>query len=268
MQHDTDDRNYERNLWSVKKWRHVYIAIGAFADMDRLPHFEKMMAHPVLLVPQKIPVDEDAILPCFPNIVEAVPGEFNATPFFTTHTIPFHELQARVALHIWPHSIKIPPDQSDLYDIPNDTFCNSQILSQNCMSKPTKEDNDASLLAMENRLFDRLMDIMQYQSQAMYAFVDRHVHHFSNCCDNAQPLHNIVTDSSITPPRLNKPTIQETPYDDEISITSPNLNRPTIQETPDGDEISITPPSFNALPIQETPDGDEITTSSQSNISP
>jgi hypothetical protein len=73
--------------------------------------------------------------------------------------------------------------------------------------KPTKEDNDASLLAMENCLFDRLMDdVMQDQSQAMYAFFDRHVHHFSNFCDNAQPLHNSVTDSSSTPPRLNERT--------------------------------------------------------------
>jgi hypothetical protein len=136
------------------------------------------------------------------------------------------------------------------------------------MSKPTKDDNDASLLAMENHLFDRLMDAMQDQSQAMYDFVDHHVHHFYNYCDNAQPLHTIVTDSSSNPPRLNEPTIQDTPDGDEISSTSPNLNRPTIQETPDDHEISITPPYFNALPIQETPDDDEITTSSESNISP
>jgi hypothetical protein len=78
----------------------VSIAIGAFADMDRLPDFDKMVAHPALLVPQKIPVDEDAILPYFPNLVEAVPGEFNATPFVMAHNIPFHELQVHVALHI------------------------------------------------------------------------------------------------------------------------------------------------------------------------
>jgi hypothetical protein len=136
------------------------------------------------------------------------------------------------------------------------------------MSKPTKEDNDAMLLAMENRLFDRLMDVMQDQSQSIYAFVDHHVHHFSNCCDNAQPLHNIVIDSSSTPPRLNEPTTQENPDGDEISSTSPNLNRPTIQETPDRNGIGITPPSFNTLPIQENPDGDEIKTSSESNINP
>jgi hypothetical protein len=136
------------------------------------------------------------------------------------------------------------------------------------MSKPTKEDNDASLLAMENRLLDRLMDAMQGQSKAMYAFVDHHVHHLSNSCDNAQPLHNSVADSSSNPPHLNEPTIQETPDGDEISSTSPNSNRPTIEETPDGDEISTIPPYFNALPIQENPDDDEIAIPSERNISP
>jgi hypothetical protein len=76
------------------------------------------------------------------------------------------------------------------------------------MSKPTKEDNDVILLAMENHLFDRLMDAMQAQSQAMYAFVDRHVHHLSNSCDNAQPLHNIIAEYSSTPPHLNEPTMR------------------------------------------------------------
>jgi hypothetical protein len=257
----------------------VSIAIGAIADMDRLPDFDEMLAHPALLVPQKIPVDKDAILPYFLNLVEAIPGEFKATSYVTAHKIPFHELQAFVALYIWPHSIKLPPDQSDPYDIPNSTFCNSQILSEKCMSKPTKEDNDASLLVMENCLFELFMDAMQDQSQAMYTFVDHHVHHLSDSCDNAQPLYNIVTDSSSTPPRLNEPTIQETPDDDEIISTSPNPNIPsiletpdgdipTIQETPDGDEISTTPPYFNALPIQETPDGNEIEKSSEINISP
>jgi hypothetical protein len=136
------------------------------------------------------------------------------------------------------------------------------------MLKPTKKDNDVSLLATEKRLFDPLMDAMQDQYQAMYAFVDHNVHHFSNSCDNAQPLYNSFTYTNSTAPHSNEPIIQETPDGDEISCTSPNLNRPTIQETPDGDKISITPPYFNALPIQETPDGDEIATSSESNISP
>jgi hypothetical protein len=111
---------------------------------------------------------------------------------------------------------------------------------------------------MDNHLFDRFIDDTKDQSQAMHAFTDHQVHHLSNSCDNAQPLHNIVTYSSNTPPCLNEPTIQETPDEDEISSTSPNFNRPTIQETPNDDEISTTPPYFNALPIQETPDGDEI----------
>jgi hypothetical protein len=169
--------------------------------------------------------------------------------------------------HLFEYSsINLSPDQSDPCDIPNDTFYNSQILSQNCMSKPTKEDNDASLLAMENRLLHHLMDAMQDQSQAMYAFFDCHVHHLSNCCDNAQPLHNSISDSSSNPPHLNEPTSQETPDGDEISSTSPNSNRPTIQETPDGNEISITPPYFNALYTQETPYGDEIAIPSERNI--
>jgi hypothetical protein len=92
----------------------------------QLPDFDDMVARPALLFLQKISVDEDAIFPYFPNLMEAVHGEFNATPFVMAHNIPFHELQARVALHIWPHSIKLSPDQSDPYDSPNDTFCNSQ----------------------------------------------------------------------------------------------------------------------------------------------
>jgi hypothetical protein len=185
MQHDTDDRNYVRNLLVCQKNDDVSISIGAFADKDCLPDFNEMVVHPVLLIPQKIPVDEDAILTYFPNLVEAVPGKFNATPFVIAHNIWFHELQARVAFHIWSHSIKISPDQSDPYDIPNETFCNSQILSQNCMSKPTRENNDASLLARDKRLFEHLMDAMQDQYQAIYAFIDHHVHHLSNSCEMA-----------------------------------------------------------------------------------
>jgi hypothetical protein len=56
------------------------------------------------------------------------------------------------------------------------------------MSKPTKEDSHASLLAMENRLFERWMDTMQDKSQAMFACVGGHAHHFSNYRDNAKPL--------------------------------------------------------------------------------
>jgi hypothetical protein len=80
---------------------------------------------------------------------DATLGEFNPTPFVMTHTITFDETQARVALHMWSHSIKIPPNQSDTYGTPPHIFCNSQILSQKCPPEPSSEDNDASLLAME-----------------------------------------------------------------------------------------------------------------------
>jgi hypothetical protein len=86
------------------------------------------------------------------------------------------------------------------------------------MSKSTKEDNDASLLAMENPMFGSLMDAMQDQSQAMYAFVDRHVHHLSNSFDNAQPLHNSITYYINIPLRLNEPTIQETPDGEKPAV--------------------------------------------------
>jgi hypothetical protein len=65
MQHDIDDQKYEMNILVRQKNGDVSIAIGALADMDRLPDFDKMVAHPALLVPQNIPVDEDAILPYF-----------------------------------------------------------------------------------------------------------------------------------------------------------------------------------------------------------
>jgi hypothetical protein len=96
-------------FWSIKHNGDVSIAICAFADIDRLTDFDDMVDHSALPVPKEIPMDEDAILPYFPNLVEAVPGEFNATPFVMTHNIPFHEIQAHVALHIWPQHIKIPP---------------------------------------------------------------------------------------------------------------------------------------------------------------
>jgi hypothetical protein len=63
-----------------------------------------MVARPALLMSHKIPVDQAAILPCLPNLLEAVPEEFNITQFVMAHNILFHELQARVALNIWPHS--------------------------------------------------------------------------------------------------------------------------------------------------------------------
>jgi hypothetical protein len=163
------------------------------------------------------------------------------------------------------------------------------------MSKPSKEYNDASLIAMENRLFDHFIDAMQDQYQAMYAFMDhicphsnaptiqetpdgdkissnpphsneptiQESHHLSNSCDKTQSLHNSLIDTISTPPHLNGPTIQETPYSDDISRTPPHSNKPTIQESPDGDEICITPSYSNELPIQENPDSNKIATSSE-----
>jgi hypothetical protein len=86
-------KTMKRILRSVKHHGEVSSVVGAFADMECLPDFDEMAAHPELLVPQKIPVDEDVILPYFPNLMEAVPGEFNVTPFVMAHNIPFHELR-------------------------------------------------------------------------------------------------------------------------------------------------------------------------------
>jgi hypothetical protein len=97
-------------FWSVKRHGDVSIAICAFADMNHLPDFDGMAAHPALLMPQKIPVDEDSILPYFPNLVQAVPCEFTETPFVMAHNIPFHIIQAL------------------LNCIPNAMFCNSLII--------------------------------------------------------------------------------------------------------------------------------------------
>jgi hypothetical protein len=74
------------------------------------------------------------------------------------------------------------------------------------MWKPTKEDNDASLLAMKNHLFYLFFDATKDQSQVMYAFMD----HIS--------------------PHSNEPIIQENPDGDEISSTPPHPNQPTFQE--------------------------------------
>jgi hypothetical protein len=62
-------------FWSVKHHGDVSIAISAFAYIDRLPEFDDMVDRPALLVPHNIPVDEDAILPYFPNLADAAPGK-------------------------------------------------------------------------------------------------------------------------------------------------------------------------------------------------
>jgi hypothetical protein len=181
----------------------VSISISAFAVMDHLPDFHDMVAHPALLVPQKIPVDEDAMLPYFLNLLEAVLGDIIATLFILAHKIPFHEIQALVALHICPHSIKISPDQSDPYGIPNNMFCNYQTLSQKRPSEPSSEDNEASLLAMENCPFDHWQDSMKLQTRAIYEIL-HHVledHHFdlaSNSKGNTKPLYHRCPNNNTT----------------------------------------------------------------------
>jgi hypothetical protein len=135
--------------------------------------------------------------------VEAVPDEFNATPFVKAHNISFQEIQARVPLHMWPHSIKIPPKKIDPYDTPSNMFCNSQIISQKCPSEPSSEEHKASLLSTETCLFDRLLDSMKLQTRAIYDIL-HHVledHHFdlaSNLKGNTKPLYNRCPENNTT----------------------------------------------------------------------
>jgi hypothetical protein len=58
----------------------------------------------------------------------------------------FHDIQAHAALHIWPHSIKMSPVQPDPYDIPNDMFCNSQILSHKLQQVDLKRETMSLVL--------------------------------------------------------------------------------------------------------------------------
>jgi hypothetical protein len=75
------------------------------------------------------------------------------------HTI-FRFMNSKLVLHcIFDHTLR-------KYHLINQTPMTSQETrfvthkySPKMVSKQTKEDNDASLLAMENRLFDRLMDV-------------------------------------------------------------------------------------------------------------
>jgi hypothetical protein len=139
--------------------------------MDRLPDFNGVVAYPDLPAPHKIPSKEGAILPFFPNLVEAIWGEFNATPFVMAHNIPIDKILRKAALKIWPQSIKLSSDQTDFYDITSETFCNTQILSQQSGGQELDLAIafDASLLAMEYRLYDRLLTSLQYQSVGLYA---------------------------------------------------------------------------------------------------
>jgi hypothetical protein len=56
-------KTMEGICWSIKRHWDGSIVIDAFADMDRLHKFDEMVAHPALLMSQKISVDEAATLP-------------------------------------------------------------------------------------------------------------------------------------------------------------------------------------------------------------
>jgi hypothetical protein len=61
-------------FWSINYHGGASIAISAFADMDHLPDFDDVMAHHALLVPHKIPVDQDTSVSYFPNLMRSYPA--------------------------------------------------------------------------------------------------------------------------------------------------------------------------------------------------
>jgi hypothetical protein len=137
-------------FWSIKRHGDVSISIVAFADMDPLPDFDEMVAHPGLLVLQKIPFQWMKMQFCltFPILWR---------PYLSSsmrHHLSWHtifrfmksKLVFRVALHIYLATYNLskyhPINWTPIYyDIRNDTFfCNSQIiLSQNCMYAETDQ---------------------------------------------------------------------------------------------------------------------------------
>jgi hypothetical protein len=147
-------------FWMVKQHGDVSIAVGACADMDRLPDFNGVVVYPALLTPHKHPSKEGAILSYFPNLVEAISGKFNATPFVVAKNIPIDKIIRKAAFKIWPHSIKLSSDKTYPYDIISETFCNTQILSQQYRGEELDLTTafDANLLAMENRLYEKMLN--------------------------------------------------------------------------------------------------------------
>jgi hypothetical protein len=101
-------------FWMVKRHGDIFIAVGVFADRYRIPDFNEVVAYPALLTPQKNRSKEGAILPYFPNLVEAIPGEFNATPFVMAHNIPMDEILRNAAFKNLAtlHKIVIRPNRS------------------------------------------------------------------------------------------------------------------------------------------------------------
>jgi hypothetical protein len=82
-------------------------------------------------------------------------------------------------------------------------FAIPKILSQKCPSEPSSEKNEASFLAMENRLFDHLQDSMKLQTRAIYEIL-HHVledHHFdlaSKSKGNTGPIYNRCPENNTT----------------------------------------------------------------------
>jgi hypothetical protein len=98
-----------------------------------------MVDRPVLLAPQKIPVDEDASLPHFPNLVEAIRNKFDVTPSFVMahrqHSLSRNSSSCCIAYYLTTLYQSITrPIGPLLYDIPNNT-------------EPSSEENKASCIA-------------------------------------------------------------------------------------------------------------------------
>jgi hypothetical protein len=180
-------------------------------DMDRLPDFEGVVAYPALLVPHKIPSKEGVILPYFPYLVEAISGEFNATPFVVAHNIPIDEILRRAAFKIWLHSIKMSSDQTDHYDITSLTFCKTQVLSQQSRGQELDLTTafDASFLAMENRLYDRLLTSLQDQSVGLYEHMNILEHEHGVHSPTKPPTPTTQDSSDLTPSIGNTQSFQE-----------------------------------------------------------
>jgi hypothetical protein len=196
--------------------------------------------------------------------VEAVPDEFNATPFVKAHNISFQEIQARVPLHMWPHSIKIPPKKIDPYDTPSNMFCNSQIISQKCPSEPSSEENEARFLTMENLLFDCLQDSMKLQTKSIYEIL-HHVledHHFdlaSNLKGNTKPLYNRCPESNTAEKPSPNPTSgskeKTKPSSPEVTLEQeiPNSAFDSDQNSLSYSDTNSTPPSPRKSLEQQSP---------------
>jgi hypothetical protein len=180
-------------FWSVKRHGDVSIAIGAFADMDHLPDFNDMVDHPALPVPRIFQWLKKNFTFTFPISCKLHPANSMQHRLSLRTTFPL--MKSELMLHcIFGHTLSkyhLP------YAIPNDIFCNSQILSQNCPSEPSSEEHEASLLAMENHIFDHLLYSMKLQTRAIcdilhHVLEDHHFYLASNSKENTETLYNSV----------------------------------------------------------------------------